>query len=103
MRDGWIVLETFINEVEAQEACAQLTARGLDALVEGDNCGGMRPHFDYSIGVKVLVREQDQDQARDLLRATDEPVPEGTWLCAGCGEQVENRFGTCWQCGRDRD
>lgn len=103
MRDGWIVVQTFINEVEAQEARAQLEARGLEALIESDNCGGMRPHFDYSVGVKVLVREQQLEQAQELLRAAFVPVPEGTWVCAGCGESVENQFGTCWQCGRDRD
>jgi len=103
MRDGWSVLRTFVTETDAQAACAQLQARGLEAMIESDNCGGMRPHFDYSMGVTLLVREQDLEQARELVQAAEEPVDQGTWPCAGCGEHVENQFGTCWQCGRDRD
>lgn len=103
MRDGWIVVATYLNDIEAQEARALLEARRVEALIASDNCGGMRPHFDYTVGVKLLVRQQDLEQARELIRPADEPAPEGSWPCAGCGEQIENQFGTCWQCGRDRD
>jgi hypothetical protein len=25
------------------------------------------------------------------------------WKCSGCGEQIEDTFETCWNCGRDYD
>lgn len=26
-----------------------------------------------------------------------------TWTCSACGETLEGQFGSCWQCGKDRD
>ena len=103
MRDGWIILQTFSSELEAQAACSLLEARGLQALVEGDNCGGMRPHFDYTSGVKLLVPEEDAVQAQELILAKVPPKSGDSWLCIDCGENIEAGFGTCWKCGRDRD
>ena len=42
---------------------------------------------------KVLVQE--------LLDA--EPPSSGSWNCEECGEQVENQFGECWNCGEPRE
>lgn len=103
MRDGWIVLRTFTNDLEAQAFRGLLEARGVPVLVEVDNCGGMRPHFDYTTGIKMLVPQQDAEQARDLLRAADQPTRIDPWPCPACGESIDGDFETCWKCGRDRE
>src|SRR5206468_10093858 len=45
----------------------------IDAMVQADTAGGMRPHIAWSgLGFRVLVREEDVAEARGVL----EP-PEG--------------------------
>jgi putative signal transducing protein len=103
MRDGWIVLRTFTNDLEAQAFRSLLEARGLAVLIEVDNCGGMRPHFDYTMGIKLMVPEQDADQARELIQAADQTPQLDPWTCGGCGETIDSGFDTCWKCGRNQE
>ncbi|MBU8871565.1 MAG: hypothetical protein KOO60_11935 [Gemmatimonadales bacterium] len=103
MRDGWIVLRTFVTDFEAQEARSRLEALGLQSLVEADNCGGMRPHLDLTTGVKLLVPQEEEAQARELIMESTTSPSGDPWLCGGCGENIEPGFDACWKCGRDRD
>ena len=103
MRDGWIILRTFTSDLEAQAARGLLEARGLQALIEVDNCGGMRPHLDYTALAKLLVPEQEAAQAQELMQAAADSPPTASWNCTGCGENVEAGFDTCWKCGQARD
>ena len=103
MRDGWIILETFTTDLEAQGALSRLESFGLQGVIEVDNCGGMRPHFDYTIGVKLLVPEEDAAKARDLMQSDTAPADKNPWLCNGCGENIEAGFDACRKCGQDRN
>jgi len=50
-----------------------LEAAGIDAMIQADSAGGMRPHLAWaSGGFKVLVREEDGDAARDVLEPPSE-------------------------------
>ena len=102
MRDGFVMIRTFGNEVDAQIAQGTLASLGVSALLETDNCGGMRPHLDLTIGVRLLVAQADAERAREILPAIPVSAAGPSWTCPGCGEEVEGNFDTCWNCGRER-
>jgi hypothetical protein len=43
-------------------------------------------------------------QAKRILKKTLAPLAsvKKSWVCAGCGENIEGQFSECWNCGRDR-
>ena len=49
-----------------------------------------------------LVNDGDETQAHEILRQLRQPVVGRPWRCAGCGEESEPQFGTCWKCGAER-
>jgi len=55
MAGRFVVLEVFNSEVEAEMSRAQLEASGIEAFVSKDDAGGMRPHLQFSQGVRLLV------------------------------------------------
>lgn len=62
------VIRTFLNTFDADMAKSALESAGIDSLVRGDDCGGMRPHL-WMHGVELLVRSEDVDRANELLDA----------------------------------
>jgi hypothetical protein len=63
-----VVAGTFGTEQEANMAKGALEAAGIDAMIQADTAGGMRPHLAWSgSGFKVLVREDDSKVAREVL------------------------------------
>jgi hypothetical protein len=42
-------------------------------------------------------------QAQAVLTKTLAPVKavKKSWVCWGCGEQIEGQFSECWKCGRE--
>jgi hypothetical protein len=63
-----VVVATFSNRPEAELARSALEAAGIDALVQSDDGGGMRPSLAWAAtGVQVIVREDDADIAREIL------------------------------------
>jgi len=99
MRDGMASVQTFTSELEGAMALARLRALGMDAWLETDNCGGMRPHLDLQESVRLLVAGAELDRARDILAAADAGPVNPAWVCGRCGEHIEAGFDTCWQCG----
>ena len=68
-----VVIETFGNEMEADIAKGALEAAGIDAMIEADSAGGMRPHLAWAgSGYKILVREEDAASARAVLEPEHE-------------------------------
>lgn len=66
--DDLVVVHTFSNQFEADIAMSALEAAEIDAMVQADTAGGMRPHIAWaSGGFRVLVREEDADAAREVL------------------------------------
>jgi len=54
--------------MEADMAKSALASTGIDALIQADSAGGMRPHLAWATGgFKLLVREEDAATARDVL------------------------------------
>ncbi len=102
MRDGMSILKTFFNETEAQIAFNHLTALGVTATIQMDNCGGMRPHFDLSRGVDILVADEDLEKAKDALAVPVTDLTAEPWTCPSCGEAIAAEFDICWKCGKEK-
>ena len=69
MRDGdLVVIQSFGSQPEADLAKGALEAAGIDAIIQADSVGGMRPHIAWgSSGFKILVRQEDAADAREVL------------------------------------
>ncbi len=102
MRQGMTRLKTYLNELEAEIALGRLEALGVTAVVEKDNCGGMRPHLDLQQGVRLLVADADLEKARGILAPADKTTATPAWTCPACGENIESGFDACWQCGHQQ-
>lgn len=52
-----------------------------------------------------VINDSDFARATELAAAffQNQAQPDGEdWKCAGCGEQVEPQFGSCWNCRAER-
>lgn len=67
--DDITVIRTFSTEVEAQLAQAALAANGIPSIVLPDNAGGMLPMLQVLFPVRLAVRSEDADVARQVLDA----------------------------------
>ncbi|MFH1692157.1 MAG: DUF2007 domain-containing protein [Candidatus Omnitrophota bacterium] len=63
-------VKVFVNRFEADCAKNLLEQEGIEAMVSADDCGGLRPHLSLATGgVRLLVKCQDVDRAKDILQA----------------------------------
>jgi Putative prokaryotic signal transducing protein len=63
-----VVVHAFSSQPEAELAKSALEGAGIDAMIQADSVGGMRAHVAWSgAGFKVLVREEDEVDARGVL------------------------------------
>jgi len=69
MRDAeLVVVDSFSSQPEADMARSALESAGIDAIIQADTAGGMRPHLAWSGGgFQVLVREEDAADARQVI------------------------------------
>ncbi len=102
MRDGMSIIKTYTSETEAQFALNHLLAMDIKAMIQKDNCGGMRPHMDISIGVDILVADEQREQALAVLEAPQSDSVTEPWNCSACGEDIEAGFDACWKCGNEK-
>ena len=63
-----VVVHSFGSRPEADMAVSALDAAGIDAIIQADSGGGMRPHLAWAgVGFQILVREEDLIEARNIL------------------------------------
>jgi len=68
-----VVVHECGSEIEAELAKGALQAAGIDVMIQADTAGRQRDHIAWSgAGFKLLVREEDVEDARDVL---DSPPP----------------------------
>jgi Putative prokaryotic signal transducing protein len=60
------------SRIEAELLAGMLRNNGLRAVVSADDVGGLEPQLQLQ-GVRVLVTPSDEDEARRLLAAMDDP------------------------------
>lgn len=107
-----VVVQSYGTEGEAEVAKGVLESSGIDAMIQADTAGRMREHLAWSgLGHRVLVREEDEAAARNLLGLpqsgelvllqkyvidTQVDVSQGALLSAGIFATVRND-GTYYQ------
>lgn len=92
------VAESLADAAEVKEA---LEGAGFAALVR-DGAGARGDGTDDT-GPSVWVPESQAARAVQLLVGREAAPEEGEdWTCPGCGEEIEDQFTECWQCGTGR-
>lgn len=69
---GVAVVATFSSRPQAEVARARLEAAGIGASVLGDDAGGLYPNLS-TVGVRVVVDEEDREEAEAVLAEIPEP------------------------------
>ena len=67
MSDEVVILEVFNKEVDARMAQDALQKAGVSAYVFKDDGGGMEPHLQQTIGVRLVARRAQAEVARQVL------------------------------------
>lgn len=70
-----VVLRTYPNEVTARLDASILEANGIAAQVSADTAGGAYPNLAISLPVRLLVRGEDAELAREILDTPAEEEP----------------------------
>jgi hypothetical protein len=70
-----VVVRTFANTVEADLAASWLEASGVDSMVLADDVGGTYPMFQTTRGVRLMVRSEDEDRAKEILETSEQDPP----------------------------
>ena len=68
-----VLLASFPNEPAALIARAILDANDIPSIVTADGASGLEPQLSYVQGVRLLVRDDDADDARELLELAEVP------------------------------
>ncbi len=70
-----VTAATVTSRAEAELVRARLESAGIDASVHSDDAGGQYPNLSQS-GVRILVREEDLEEAEAVLAEPPERAPE---------------------------
>ena len=111
MLNGYVEVEVYANDLDGEIAKGLLAENGIEALISKDDCGGMMPNFQLTRGVRIYVLPKDVEKSENLLKMLandqdgdhEDPQTDSSWLCANCGEALEQQFTDCWKCGPSRD
>ena len=63
-----VVIKIFKSEIDAKMARDVLKDEGITASVFKDDGGGMEPHLQRTLGVRLVVNPVDADRARKILQ-----------------------------------
>ena len=64
--DELVVVETFLNRIDAEIAQGALQAADIESMVSADDAGGLRPAL-WLAGVRLMVRSADAERATEIL------------------------------------
>jgi hypothetical protein len=64
-----VVLKIFPDEMSAQLVATELSAEGIESQVFSDDAGGAIPALQTTQGVRLMIRKEDEQKARELLLA----------------------------------
>jgi hypothetical protein len=67
MKGEFVVLNIYFNETDAELASSLLESSGIEVMIKRDDFGGMGPHLTFARGIKLLVKKEDEQNARQLL------------------------------------
>ena len=68
-----VVLEIYQNSIKAHIVKSLLKSNGIDCAISEDNFASVLPvHDSFSMGVKIMVREDDFEKAMAILEQSNE-------------------------------
>ena len=67
-QDELVVIHTYLFRHEAQLAHSVLDAFGIASMISADDLGGEGPGVDLDEGVRLMVRAEDVERAREVLK-----------------------------------
>ena len=65
-----VAVGTYPNKIDADLAQGALEAGDIEAMVTADDAGGQQPALWMGKGVRVLVRAEDAEKAKEILNGT---------------------------------
>ena len=65
-----VAVGTYSNKIDADLAQGALEAADIEAIVSADDAGGTRPELWVGGGVRVLVRPEDAERAKEILEGS---------------------------------
>lgn len=66
-QDELVVVRTYASRHEAEVGRSMLEGHHVDAVISGDDAGGVQPPLGATTGVRLLVKRWDEHRARQLL------------------------------------
>jgi len=73
---GPVIVKVYNYRHEAQLAVEILKSHDIEAVIQADDAGGMRPDLAmHTGGVRLYVNERDSQQARDILESFENGSP----------------------------
>ena len=102
-----VILERFINSMEAYLVYHFLDSRGLPVSISErplQSAMGEIPFVEIttSIYLEDVSRFQEAQELIEHYRSGLPGVRGAAWTCTECGETHEPMFGSCWNCGGER-
>jgi hypothetical protein len=68
-----VTIQAYATQMEADIAKSALASAGIQAVIQSDSAGGMRPHLGWSTGgFRLLVSEEDEDSSYEILQLDEE-------------------------------
>ena len=66
-KDNMVKIHTFCYRQDADLARSALTAAGIESVIMSDDAGGQGLGIQFTRGVHLFVRPDDEDRAKQLL------------------------------------
>ena len=76
MSDDLTVLRQYADELSARLDASILEANDIPAQVSLDTAGGAIPAMAFAFPIRLIVRAEDAEVARELLDTPVEPAPD---------------------------
>ena len=67
----WVTIYTFTDRYEADLAQGLLEANDIEAATSSDDCGSVDPALAFGLGVRLMVKKQDVNKAKEVLVDAD--------------------------------
>ena len=74
--ERFIAVATYSTEIDAELAQATLANAGIESFLQFEDTGGMMPVLQQSEGVRLLIDEKDELEARAILSDEAAEQPE---------------------------
>lgn len=69
-----VTLKIYPSVIDAELAHQFLADHDIETKIQVDNVGGMQPSLNFTVGVKLLIDENNLEKAQELLQLVK-------WVC----------------------